>query len=51
LCAVQKEDFATTNVFMKDKPIFSSERVLHEDYDCKGSVERLGLKGPDAKTN
>jgi hypothetical protein len=23
-----------------DKPIFSSERMLHKGYDCKGSVEK-----------
>jgi hypothetical protein len=29
--------------------------MLHEDYDCKGSVKKkflvMGLKGLDAKTN
>jgi hypothetical protein len=26
---------------MIDKPIFSSERILHKDYDRKGSVEKI----------
>jgi hypothetical protein len=37
-----------------DRPIFSSERMLHKDYYRKGSVEKklvVGLKGLDAKTN
>jgi hypothetical protein len=34
--------------------IFSSERILHKDYDRKGSVGKkfgLSLKGLDTKTN
>jgi hypothetical protein len=27
-------------MFVRDKPILSSERVLHKDYDCKGSVAK-----------
>jgi hypothetical protein len=27
-------------IFITDKPIFSSERMLHKDYDCKSSVEK-----------
>jgi hypothetical protein len=42
-------------VFIRDKPIFSSERMLHKDYNRKGSVGKksqvVGLKGLDAKTN
>jgi hypothetical protein len=26
------------SIFKRDTPIFSSERVLHKDYDRKGSV-------------
>ena len=26
------------SIFIRDKPIFSSERLLHKDYDRKGSV-------------
>jgi hypothetical protein len=52
---IQKEDFSITNVFMRDKPTFSSERTLHKDYYRKSSVEKIsqvvGLNGPDAKTN
>jgi hypothetical protein len=45
------------STFMGDKPIFSSERILHQDYYQKGSVggEKrslvMSLKGLDAKTN
>jgi hypothetical protein len=28
------------SIFVKDKPIFSSERMLCKDYDGKGSVEK-----------
>jgi hypothetical protein len=39
----------------KHKPIFSSERMLHEDYNRKDSVEQKSLvvilKGLGAKTN
>jgi hypothetical protein len=28
------------SIFIRDKPIFSSERVLHKDNDRKGSVEK-----------
>jgi hypothetical protein len=27
-------------LFIRDKPIFSSERLLHKDYDRKGSVAK-----------
>jgi hypothetical protein len=40
---------------VNDKPILSSERMLHEGYDRKGSVERklfdVFLKGLVPKTN
>jgi hypothetical protein len=40
---------------MRDEPILSSEKMLHKDYDCKGSVAKnslvVFLKGLDAKTN
>jgi hypothetical protein len=41
---------------MRDKPILSSERMLHEDYDHKGSAEKikslvLSFNGLGAKTN
>jgi hypothetical protein len=36
-------------MFTRDKPVFSSERMLHKDYYRKGSVEKetlvVGLKG------
>jgi hypothetical protein len=41
---------------MRQKPIFSSERMLHKDYYNKGSVEKektlvVSLTGLEAKTN
>jgi hypothetical protein len=38
------------SIFIRDKPIFSSERMLHKDYDCKDSVEEkiLGPKSQEA---
>jgi hypothetical protein len=43
-------------MFMRDKPNFSSEKMLHQDYDHKGSVEKIkslvvSLEELDAKTN
>jgi hypothetical protein len=43
------------NIFIRDKSIFSSERILHKDYNFKGSVAKKNraviLKGLVAKTN
>jgi hypothetical protein len=44
------------SIFIRGKPILSSERVLHKDYDRKGSVAKkksviVILKGLGAKTN
>jgi hypothetical protein len=43
------------SIFIRDEPIFSSERMLHKDYYSKSSVEKkisvVGLKGLDAKAN
>jgi hypothetical protein len=43
------------SIFIRDKPIFSSERKLHKDCYRKGSVEKNSLvvilKGLDDKTN
>jgi hypothetical protein len=57
LCVVQKEEFFNNmlyaivrvkctlderpSIFVRDSPIFSSETVLHKDYDRKGSVEKI----------
>jgi hypothetical protein len=44
-------------MFIRDTPIFSSEGVLHKDYDHKGSVAKIektlvtSLKRLGAKTN
>jgi hypothetical protein len=39
-------------LFMRDKQILSSERILYKDYDSKGSTEKYSLevvlKGPDS---
>jgi hypothetical protein len=41
------------SIFIRDKPIFSPERMLHENYYCRSSVEKKSLvvsfKGLDAK--
>jgi hypothetical protein len=29
-----------TSIFIRDKPILSSERVLYKDYDRKGPIEK-----------
>jgi hypothetical protein len=43
------------SIFIRDKQIFSSERMLHKDYYSKRSVEKkiliVSLKGSGAKTN
>jgi hypothetical protein len=33
---------------MRDKPVISSERMLHKDYDHKGSVEK-NISGHDSQ--
>jgi hypothetical protein len=38
------------SIFIRDKPIFSSERMSHKDYDCKGSLVVI-VEGLGAKTN
>jgi hypothetical protein len=30
-----------SSIFIRDKPILSSEWMLHKDYGCKGSVEKI----------
>jgi hypothetical protein len=31
------------SIFIRDKFIFSSEGMLHKDYDCRSSVEKISL--------
>jgi hypothetical protein len=54
MCAIRTLD-ERPSTFIRDKPIFSSERMLHKDYYRKGLVKKnslvVGLKGLDAKTN
>jgi hypothetical protein len=38
-------------IFIRDKPTFSSERVLHKDYYHSSSVEKKLVVGLNAKTN
>jgi hypothetical protein len=42
-------------IFIRDKPIFSLERILYKDYDCKGPVGIkilvASLEGLGAETN
>jgi hypothetical protein len=43
-------------IFIRDKPTLSSERMLHKDYDSKGSVAKIktlamSLKRLGAKVN
>jgi hypothetical protein len=45
-----------SSIFIRDKPIFSSERMLRKDYYRKGSVAKkqslvVSHKGLDAKMN
>jgi hypothetical protein len=43
-----------TGICIRDKHIFSSERMLHKDYDRKGSVEKnliVILKSLEANTD
>jgi hypothetical protein len=64
LCVVQNEEFSVTcymcdqkpSIFIRDKIIYSSARMLHKGYYRKSSVRKkkslfVGLKGPGAKTN
>jgi hypothetical protein len=39
MCAIRTLEIRS-NIIIKDKHIFSSERMLHKDYDRKGSVEK-----------
>jgi hypothetical protein len=43
------------SIFMRDKPIFSSERILRKNYYDKGSVEKesviVSLKAFETKVN
>jgi hypothetical protein len=50
------EIYEKSSIFIRDNPIFSSERMLHKDYYRKSSVGEkissvVSLKGPSAKTN
>jgi hypothetical protein len=67
LYTVRKEEFSITccmwrtytwqrgSLFIGDKSVLSSERMLHKDYDSKGSVAKksmvVNLKGLNTKMN
>jgi hypothetical protein len=58
LCVVQKEECTLdekSSTLIRDKPIFSWERMLQNDYYHKSSAGKesliVGLKGPGAKMN
>jgi hypothetical protein len=52
---VQYDHLTKRSLFIRDKPILSSEKMLHKDYDSKGSVTKKSLvvilKGLGAKRN
>jgi hypothetical protein len=50
LCVEQKEEFKFTlderpSIVIRDKPIFSSERMLHKEYYRRSSVENKSGRG------
>jgi hypothetical protein len=62
LCVVNKEEFFSNmllcairtinerpSIFIRDNPIFSSERMLHEDYYRKGSVGKKRISGRESQ--
>jgi hypothetical protein len=54
-CAIRRPD-GRASIFIRHKPILSSERMLHKDCYSKVSVEKkrflvVSLKRLDAKTN
>jgi hypothetical protein len=56
ICIVQNEEFSICTTRTLDKPILSLERMIHKEYDRKGSVAKekslvMGLKGLEVKTN
>jgi hypothetical protein len=61
-CVVQKEEFSITcymcvkctfderpSIFIRDKPIFSSERMLHKDYYRRSSGGGKQISGPGSQ--
>jgi hypothetical protein len=61
LYMVKREEFSTTcfmygtyiderpSIYIGGNPIFSSERMLHKDYDRKGSVEKIKISGRECQ--
>jgi hypothetical protein len=37
------------SIFIRDKPILSSERLLHKDYGRKSSVAKKKISGRDSQ--
>jgi hypothetical protein len=54
-CKCDTYTWQRRNLFIRDKPILSSEKIWHVDYDSKGSVEKkwlvVSFKGLGAQTN
>jgi hypothetical protein len=48
MCAIRTLD-ERPNIFIRDKPIFSSERMLQRDYDRKGSVGKKKISGRESQ--
>jgi hypothetical protein len=40
---------AKQNLFIRDKPILSSDRMLHEDYGRKGSIVKKKISGREPR--
>jgi hypothetical protein len=45
MCLIRALD-ERPSMFIREKSNFSSERMLHKDYDRKGSVERIYDRDP-----
>jgi hypothetical protein len=37
------------SIFITDAPVFSSERIVHKDYDRKGSVAKIKDSGRETQ--
>jgi hypothetical protein len=42
MCAILALD-KRASIFIRDEPIFLSERMSHKDYDREGSAEKISL--------
>jgi hypothetical protein len=44
-CMYDTNTWQRPSIFIRDKPNFSSQRLLHKDYGRKGSVEKSLVRG------